>query len=693
MRRQVFAFVFVALPLAVAGVGTVPRAFAPAAGVQKAAAPSASGLDLDALDRTAEPCGDFYQFACGTWVAKNPVPADRRSWGRFSELQERNFTTLRRILETPGATGDRKKASDYYAACTDEPAIESGAMKALQPELARIAALTSIAQLPTFLAHLQDVATLPGIPGRADESPLFTFGSTQDFKAANRMIAAVGSGGFALPDRELYLKTDEHSVALRAQYVDHVRQMFAALGQTPEDAARGAHAVLTIETALAKAALDVVAMREPANLYHVMSVADLQALTRHFDWQAYFTASRAPAFTTINVTEPAFVKAMDAIVLQTSMSDLKEYFRWTLLHDDVVMLPERFRQADFDFFSKALRGQQAPLPRWRQCVSEVDERLGEALGKAFVEETFGPQAKADTLAMVEGIKAAMKRDLAEASWMSGATKAAANAKLAAVVDRIGYPDKWRDYETVRVSKADALGDFKQAVTAERHRDLKKIGQPFDRGEWAMTPPTVNAYYSGTSNNINFPAGILQPPFYSSSRDAAVNYGAAGSVIGHELSHGFDDKGRQFDGEGNLRDWWTAADGKAFDERAACIANQYSEYVVAGDAHINGKLTLGENVGDNGGVRLALMAYLAGPSATAAEAVDGFTPEQRFFLGYAQVWCENARPEAERLKAATNPHSSNKYRVNGVVSNMPEFQKAFSCKADAPMVRGNACRVW
>jgi putative endopeptidase len=690
MRRQMFAFVFVALPLAVVAV---PHALGGSRGLQTSRPAAESGLDLDALDRSVEPCSDFYEFACGGWVAKNPVPADRRSWGRFNELQERNFATLRRILETPGSTGDRKKASDYYAACTDESAIESTAMKALQPELTRIAALTSISELPAFVAHLQDVATLPGVPGRADQSPLFAFGATQDFKNAGQMIAAIASGGFALPDRDQYLKDDERSIALRQRYVDHIQKMFAALGQPSEEAARGARAVLAIETALAKAALDVVAQREPANLYHMMKVTELQALTPHFDWQVYFTASRTPPFTTINVSEPAFIKAMDLTVLQTPMTDLKEYFRWTLLHDDVVMLPARFRDLDFEFFSKALRGQQAPLPRWRQCISEVDERLGEALGKAFVEESFGTQAKADTLAMVNGIKGAMKRDIAEAAWMSDATKAAADAKLAAVVDRIGYPDKWRDYETIRVAKSDALGDFKQAVGAERHRDIKKIGQPYDRGEWAMTPPTVNAYYSGTSNNINFPAGILQPPFYSAGRDAAANYGGAGSVIGHELSHGFDDKGRKFDGQGNLRDWWTSADGKAFDERAACIADQYSGYVVAGDAHINGKLTLGENVGDNGGVRLALMAYLAGPGATAASSLDGFTPQQRFFLGYAQLWCENARPEAERLKAATNPHSSNKYRVNGVVSNMPEFQKAFSCKADAPMVRANACRVW
>jgi endothelin-converting enzyme/putative endopeptidase len=377
------------------------------------------------------------------------------------------------------------------------------------------------------------------------------------------------------------------------------------------------------------------------------------------------------------------------------MADLKEYFTWNLLHNDALMLPDRFRQADFDFFSRTLRGQQAPGPRWRQCVADTDERLGEALGKAFVDETFGPQAKADTLTMVRGIKAAMQRDIADAPWMSEVTKKAADAKLSAVVDRIGYPDKWRDYETVRPTRGDALGDFQQAITADRRRDIKKIGKPLDRSEWEMTPPTVNAYYSPLRNNINFPAGILQPPFYEAGRDAAVNYGAAGSVIGHELSHGFDDQGRQFDGSGNLRDWWTDKDGKAFDERAACVANQYSDYIVAGDTHVNGKLTLGENVGDNGGVRLALMAYLAGPGAAAAAAppLDGFGPEQRFFLGWAQVWCESSRPETERLKAGTNPHASNKYRVNGVVSNVPEFGKAFSCQADAPMVRGNACRVW
>jgi endothelin-converting enzyme/putative endopeptidase len=326
-------------------------------------------------------------------------------------------------------------------------------------------------------------------------------------------------------------------------------------------------------------------------------------------------------------------------------------------------------------------------------VTQTDERLGEALGKAFVEETFSPKAKADTLQMVQDIKNAMRQDIDSAPWMSGETKKAAMVKLEAVVDRIGYPDEWRDYSSIRVTRDDALGNRQRALLFNRKRSLAKIGQPVDRGEWSMTPPTVNAYYSPDRNNINFPAGILQPPFYRSGRDAAVNYGAAGAVIGHELTHGFDDQGRKFDGQGNLRDWWTPADGKAYDERATCVADQYSGYAVDGETRVNGRLTLGENTADNGGLRLALMAYLAGPGAKSQSKIDGFTPEQRVFLGWAQVWCENARPEAERLKAATNPHSSNKYRVNGPTSNMPEFQKAFSCKANAPMVRTSACRVW
>ncbi len=387
------------------------------------------------------------------------------------------------------------------------------------------------------------------------------------------------------------------------------------------------------------------------------------------------------------------MKGFESVVATTPIDAIKAYLRWHVVHGAVNVLPKTIADIDFDFFSRTLAGQQVQQPRWRRCITQTDQHLGEALGQAFVEETFGPRAKADTVAMVEGIKAALARDIESLTWMTPETKAAALQKLAGVVDRIGYPDKWRDYSTIQVSREDALGNLQRVREFERARAVKRIGQPVDKNDWNMTPQTVNAYYSPPNNNINFPAGILQPPFYQADRDAAVNYGGAGAVIGHELTHGFDDQGRKYDAHGNLRDWWSPADGKAFEERASCVADQYSSYVVGGDTHINGRLTLGENTADNGGLRLALMAYLAGPGAAPQPTLDGFTPEQRVFLGWAQVWCENARPESERLQAQTNPHSAARYRVNGPVSNMPEFEKAFSCKADAPMVRPNACRVW
>jgi putative endopeptidase len=469
--------------------------------------------------------------------------------------------------------------------------------------------------------------------------------------------------------------------------------MFTLAGEPADQAATDAKAVLSVETAMATAMLDRVKRRDPANTNHPMGINELQALSPNFNWRKYAAAAEAPRLLTINVTVPDYLRALNPLISATAMGDVKSYLRWQVLHHAADLLPKAFADADFDFFSRTLAGQPEQPPRWRRCVTQTDAALGEALGKAFVEATFSPQAKNDMLKMVQDIKAAMAQDIDSAPWMSGETKKAAMVKLNAVVDRIGYPDEWRDYSSIRVATDDALGNRQRAELFDRKRNLAKIGQPVDRSEWSMTPPTVNAYYSPDRNNINFPAGILQPPFYRSGRDAAVNYGGAGAVIGHELTHGFDDQGRKFDGEGNLRDWWTAADGKAYEERATCVADQYSGYTVAGDTHVNGRLTLGENTADNGGLRLALMAYLAGPGAKNASKVDGFTPEQRVFLGWAQVWCENTRPEAERVKAATNPHSSNKYRVNGPTSNMPEFQKAFSCKANAPMVRGNACRVW
>jgi putative endopeptidase len=648
-----------------------------------------SSVELDALDRRTEPCNDFYQFACGGWISKNPVPSDRRSWGRFVELENRNFELLRHVLETPPAAaggdegGGARKAADYYAACMDEAAIEARGLTPLASELALIGALLNPDDLPVMVAHLHEVGV----------DAFFRFGAQTDLKDATQNIADADQGGLGLPDRDYYLKSDETSRDIRRKYAAHIERMLTLAGDPPADVEARAKAVVEIETGLAQASMDRVKRRDTAALQHRMTRAELQALTPAFDWKKYIGAAEAPSVQTLNVASPEYFRALNRIITSTPIDDLTSYLRWHLLHASAELLPKTFADADFDFFSRTLAGQPEPTLRWRRCVTSTDRYLGEALGKAFVDATFSPQAKTDTLTMVGDIKGAMRQDIDAAPWMSGDTKKAAIAKLEAVVDRIGYPETWRDYSALSVQRGDALGNLERARAFERHRTLRKIGEPVDRGEWSMTPPTVNAYYSPDRNNINFPAGILQPPFYRAGRDAAVNYGAAGAVIGHELTHGFDDQGRRFDGSGNLRDWWTAADAKAFEERATCVADQYSGYVVDGETHVNGRLTLGENTADNGGLRLALMAYLNGPGAKSKGKVDGFTPEQRVFLGWAQVWCESGRPEAERLKAQTNPHASNRYRVNGPASNMPEFAKAFQCKANAPMVRQTPCRVW
>jgi len=684
MRRQLFAVTFVAIPLA-AALGAFSAKAAPQSRTPTTVAPTPRSIELDAIDKSVDACTDFYQFACGGWIAKNPVPADRRSWGRFQEVQERNYAILKRILESTGATADadRRKAAEYYAACMDEPAIEAKGLTPVGGDLATIDALANPDDLPVLLAYLHGVGV----------TALFQFNARTNATDATQMLAEVDQMGLSLPDETYYLKTDARSVELRTKYAAHVEHMFRLAGQTEENAAQASKSVLAVESRMAQAWLDRVKRRTPSNVLHQMTIAELQALLPVFDWKKYIAATGAPKVQFLNVAVPEYIASLNALITPEHVGELKDYLRWRLLHVSAEMLPKKIADADFDFFRRTLEGQEVREPRWRQCVAQTDLRMGEALGRAFVEEQFTAQAKADALKMVDDIKNAMRADIDAASWMSGETKKAAMVKLNAVVDRIGYPEHWKEYASLRIDKDDALGNMQRAIALDRERSLSKIDQPVDRSEWRMTPPTVNAYYSPDRNNINFPAGILQPPFYRSGRDAAVNYGAAGAVIGHELTHGFDDQGRRYDGEGNLRDWWTAADGKAFEERASCVADQYSSYTVAGDTHVNGRLTLGENTADNGGVRLALMAYLAGPGARNKDKVDGFTPEQRVFLGWAQVWCENTRPEAERVKAATNPHASNKYRVNGPLSNMPEFQKAFACKPNAPMVRPSACRVW
>lgn len=679
MRRTVLAFVFVSLPTAAL------LALGQSGPPQGGGAASASGLDLAAIDRTADACTDFFQYACGGWIAANPMPADRPRWSAFTKLAERNSELLRQVLEQAAARTDRsqQKIGDYYASCMDEATIERLDLAPLEPQLRRIAALRSAADLPELVADLQ----------RGGASVFFGFGSANDAKDASKVIAATGQGGLGLPDRDYYVSDVPRNVELRGAYEQHVARMLGLAGASAGDATGAAAGVMRIETALARGALDRVSRRDPNRTYHPMPPAELQALTPNFNWTRYLRAVNAPALQTINVREPDFARAVNQVLADTPAVDLQAYLRWQLLRATAPLLPKRFVDENFAFYSTTLSGVSQQQPRWRRCVQASDRDLGEALGQAFVEEAFGPQARADTQRMVQDLTQALERDIATLDWMTDETRRRAIEKLHAVASKIGYPDKWRDYSALSIERGDALGNRQRANRFEHGRDMNKIGKPVDKTEWYMTPPTVNAYYNSSENNINFPAGILQPPFYGASRDAAVNYGGAGSVIGHELTHGFDDQGRQFDGAGNLTDWWTAADAKAFDDRAACFVDQYGSYSPVDDAKLNGKLTLGENTADNGGLRIALSAYLASAAARDARELDGFTPEQRVFLGYAQVWCESRRPEYERLLVQTDPHSPGRFRVNGVVSNMPEFQRAFSCKPDAPMVRQTSCRVW
>ena len=682
IRHQ--AFWTVAIPLATLITLADARVGAQQPGNQPAA--SGSGIDLAAMDRSADPCSDFYQFACGGWLAKHPIPPDRGRYGRFEELQDRNYEILKSILEDaakPDSSADWRKIGDYYSSCMDEAAIESKRLEPLEPELERVAAIKTKNDLPAVVGHLQTIGVVP----------FFSVGARPDFKDASQVIATFDIGTLGLPDRDYYIKDDAKSVQLRDQYAQHVTKMLQLAGDTPDHAAAGATAIVQIETALARRALERVARRTPANIYHRMSMDEVRKLLPSVNLSPYLETAEVPSVTPANVAEPEFIKAVDEVIAASSLDDLKTYVRWHTLHANADMLPKAFDQATFAFYGTALTGAQEQRPRWKRCVNAVDSDLGEALGKAYVDRTFGAEGKERTQQMVRAIEAALGEDIKQITWMSDETKRQAEVKLSAVANKIGYPDRWRDYSSLRIVRGDALGNSVRSNTFAHRRQLAKIGTPVDKAEWLMTPPTVNAYYNPLENNINFPAGILQPPFFIKAADDAVNFGAAGAVVGHELTHGFDDQGRQFDADGNLREWWTAADGKAFEERAACVANQYGGYTAVDDVKLNGRLTLGENVADNGGLRLAWMALMDDLKAKALGEVDGFSPEQRFFVGWAQMWCENRTKEIALLHAKTNPHSPGRYRTNGVVSNFPEFQRAFSCQPTSKMVKQPICRVW
>jgi predicted metalloendopeptidase len=654
---------------------------------QSAAQPSPLEFGVANMDKSVDPCVDFYQYACGTWLKKNPAPPDQARWGRFSELEERNREALHEILEeagkpTPSRDPVTKQIGDYFAACMDEKAIDARGLKPIQAELARIRDLKDKSALAGEIAHLHGIGV----------GALFSFGSGQDFKDSNQVIAQADQGGLGMPDRDYYLKDDAKSAELRAKYVEHVGRMFELMGEPAAQAKADADTVMKVETALAKGSLDLVSRRDPSKVYHKLGVADVEALSPLFRWKEYLRASGSPEFQAVNVASPDFFKAVNTAIQDFTVDHWKTYLTWHLVHSVARLLPTPFVQENFNYYGKTLSGTETLRPRWKRCVDYTDAELGEALGRKFVEKTFGEEGKERTLKMVTALEKALAQDIDGLTWMTGPTKQKALEKLHAIANKIGYPDHWRDYSSVAIQLDDPVGNNFRADAFEFRRELNKIGKPVDRSEWDMTPPTVNAYYDPLMNNINFPAGILQPPFFDKREDDAVNFGGIGAVIGHELTHGFDDEGRQFDPQGNLKDWWTPEDAKEFERRAACIDQEYSKFEVSPGAHVNGKLTLGENTADNGGLRIALMALLNNIGSDSKK-VDGFTPEQRVFLSFGQIWCENAREEVLRLQVQTDPHSPSQARVNGVVQNMPEFQKAFSCKAGQPMVSENACRVW
>lgn len=652
--------------------------------------PYSPSLDVSSMDNDANPCDDFYRYSCGNWNKNNPIPSDQASWDVYSKLAYDNERFLCGLLEQAAKnptdrTPAQQKIGDYYHSCMAEDVIEKAGAAPLDDRLQQIAKITSPAGVVRFAAAQHRLG--------AGDNLLFGFSSGQDFENSQSVIAFASRGALGLPDRDYFTKTDAKSVEIRAKYAGHIARMFGMIGEDSKAARSHAEQVLAIETALANAMLTRVEMRNPHNLLHKLSRKQLEALSPSLEWNALLREVGQERVQVVNVEEPAFYQALEKQLHTTGVDAWKSFLRWNVIRDSAQYLSKPFVQAHFEFYGKYLRGIPELQPRWRRCVRWVDRDLGEALGQVFVARTFTPATKERTLAMTKAVEAAMEEDLKTLPWMGEATRQQALQKLHTIVNKIGYPDKWRDYSSVEIRPTDFAGNVTRAAHFEYHRQLAKIGKPLDRGEWGMTPPTVNAYYNPQMNDINFPAGVLQPPLYDPKLDDAPNYGDTGATIGHELTHGFDDEGRQFDAQGNLKDWWTARDAEEFERRAKCISDQYSGYTVIDDIKINGKLTLGEDVADLGGTLIAYNAWKRVTQGMNLQPVGGLTPEQRFFVGMAQWACGDMRPELKRERAIIDPHSPLEYRVNGVVSNLPEFAGAFGCKVGQKMVRENACRVW
>ncbi len=650
------------------------------------------GLDLANLDQNTKPCQNFYQYANGGWLAHNPIPAAYPSWGIANELSEHNRDTVHQILEdaaknTSAVKGsNEQKVGDYYASCMAEDKIEDLGAKPLAPEFARIAGVKDQRSLLAEVARLHTM----GI------NVLFGDGSQQDSKNSAEVIESLGQGGLGLPNRDYYFKDDARSKMIRAEYLKHATNMFVLLGDDATKAAAEAQTVMNIETKLAEASSTPVELRDVAANTHRMTLAQVQALAPHFMWADFFKQVGLTRKTDIDVNQPKFFQGLDQQLTAVSFPDWQTYLRWQLIHSTAAGLSSKFVDENFNFSGRVLQGTKENLPRWKRCVAATDRALGEALGEVYVKKAFPPEAKARALTMVRNLEAALKDDLGTLSWMSDPTRKQALIKLDAFINKIGYPDKWRDYSKLEISRASYIDNRLHASMFENTRDLNKIGQPVDKTEWGMTPPTVNAYYNPQINEIVFPAGILQPPFFDAMADDAINYGAMGSVIGHEMTHGFDDQGRQFDATGNLKDWWTETDRKNFDQRAACVIQQFDNFEVEPGLHENGKLVVGESIADLGGLLVAYAAYQKSLEGKPRPAnIDGFTPEQRFFLAYARGWSTQARPEFERLLATVDPHPLPRFRVNGPLSNLPQFAQAFGCQAGDPMVRpeNERCQIW
>ena len=686
-------------PLLLAATGTV-LAQAPAASSTEqtpAPPPQTKSFDASAIDKTADPCTDFYQYACGNWVKNNPIPADQVRWARsFSLLGERNRYYLWQELDAASKdpkTPLQKQYGDYYAACMDTSLIDQKGLEPLKPALDRVAALKSAKDLGPLVGELAM---------HGDPAPLFRFGVQQDEKDSSKQIASIFQAGLSLPDRVYYLVDNPRFTRIRAEYHDHLVKMFTLAGDSADDAAKEADAVLKIETALAKGSTSRTELREPENRYHIKTLAELKDLAPDFDFTTYFKDIHVGQFQTLNVATPNYFKALNDLTASEPVDSWKSYLRWHLLHGSASDLPKGFRDANFDFFGKTLAGQKEQTPRWKQCTAQTDRALGEAVGQDWVKQHFPPSSKASMDKLVAALDKALGDDIKTLPWMSDETRKAAEAKLMLYRNKIGYPEKWRSYAALSVKRNDALGNVHREAIFDRNYNLNKLGKPVDEKEWGMTPPTVNAYYNPSQNDINFPAGILQPPFFDPNIDPAVNFGGIGVVIGHEMTHGFDDEGSKYDGKGNLREWQTADDRKKFTERTDCEVQEYGGFEAApahGDVteqKLNGKLTLGENTADNGGLRIAYMALqdtLAEEGKNLDEKIDGYTEAQRYFIGFAQVWCQNQTEQSARQSALVDPHSPGKWRVNGSVQNFDEFGKAFGCKKGQPMYPEHSCRVW